>query len=435
LKTIRLAQPILGGAVGTLRDPSVLVIQNMYPPHHHGGYELSCRDTVDRWRRAGRRVSVLVGSMRVAGVADPPGEREQNTWRDLPIAYRDGDLWRPPLRKLIGRERDAQRSLAAALERSQPDVISVWHLAALSTGLLHTLVDTGIPLVYVVCDDWLTYAPNIDPWMQHFERRPRVGKIAQRLLGIPATLPDVGASGTFLFVSEVTRQRAEELSPWSFPRSTVTYSGIDRTDFPEVSAEARPWRSRLLQADRFDPRKGLETSLRALALLPPDTTLDFLGRGDDSYREHIVKLAAELGVAERVTTGAVPRSEMARHYSAADVVLFPTEWDEPFGLTPIEAMACDTPVVATALGGSAEFLIDGVNCLVVPPRDPAAVASAVQRLAGDPALRDRLVRGGRVTAAELNVDRLAEVLWEWHDAAGNRFAGGEPAHRPPPVSP
>ena len=52
----------------------MLVLTNMYPPHHYGGYELSCRDVVDRWRARGHDIEVLTTTMRVPGVADPPEE-------------------------------------------------------------------------------------------------------------------------------------------------------------------------------------------------------------------------------------------------------------------------------------------------------------------------------------------------------------------------
>jgi glycosyltransferase involved in cell wall biosynthesis len=85
-------------------------------------------------------------------------------------------------------------------------------------------------------------------------------------------------------------------------------------------------------------------------------------------------------------------------YAAADVVLFPVRWEEPWGLVPLEAMGVGRPVVATARGGSGEYLRDGSNCVVVPAQDPGAVARAVTRLAGDPVLRDRLREGGFETA-------------------------------------
>jgi glycosyltransferase involved in cell wall biosynthesis len=85
--------------------------------------------------------------------------------------------------------------------------------------------------------------------------------------------------------------------------------------------------------------------------------------------------------------------------------------------------------VATATGGSAEFLVDGVNCLRYPAGDAGALAEAVRLLAADAALRARLVTGGLVTAAQLGVDALASTLEDWHVAAASRYPTGPPPHR------
>jgi glycosyltransferase involved in cell wall biosynthesis len=97
--------------------------------------------------------------------------------------------------------------------------------------------------------------------------------------------------------------------------------------------------------------------------------------------------------------GRLARAEVPAAYAAADAVLFPVTWPEPWGLVPLEAMAVGRPVVATGTGGSAEYLRDGENCLLAAPGDPAALARAVARLQSDAALRARLVAGGRATAA------------------------------------
>ncbi len=408
----------------------ILVLQNMYPPHHYGGYELSCRDVVQRWRERGHEVFVLTGSMRLDGVADPPGERDEGTWRDLHVAYRDGDLTSPPVWRRLAYERADQRRLARALADVRPDVVSMWHMAALSTGLITTLVRSGLPLVYVVCDDWLSYTAKIDPWMRWFVDRPRLGRTAEALLRVPATVPDLGPTGAFCFVSDLTRRRSLEHTPWTFPRSTVTYSGIDERDFPLLGPRDASWRWRLLHVGRLDPRKGIETAIRALARLPAEATLDVLGSGDDRHRDHLLAVAQGLGLEDRVRFGSVPRDRLPERYADADVFVFPTNWDEPFGLVPLEAMACGTPVIATGRGGSAEFLVDGANSLQFPAGDDAALAAAIERLAEDPPLRRRLVDGGLRTAAELTVARLAEVLEEWHLAAADGFRDGAPAPRP-----
>jgi colanic acid/amylovoran biosynthesis glycosyltransferase len=73
-------------------------------------------------------------------------------------------------------------------------------------------------------------------------------------------------------------------------------------------------------------------------------------------------------------------------------------------------MACSTPVIASATGGSAEYLRDGENCLVAAPGDANAIVSAIERLSSDPALRRRLVEAGRKTASRLTTDALARTL-------------------------
>ncbi len=409
---------------------SILVLSNMYPPHHYGGYELSCRDVVDRWRRTGHDVTVLTGTMRVAGVQDPSGERDQGVLRDLRIFYEAGKLVSPPLHQRIGIEKENQRTLRDTIERVKPKIISVWHMGAMSTGLLKALVESGIPLAYVVCDDWPTYAYKIDPWMKLWYKHGRIGSLVERLAGVPATLPDIGSSGVWLFISVNNRDRCLEWSPWAFSESTVTYNGIDHDDFPVAAATPdHPWRWRMANAGRLDPRKGLATAVHSLAYLPDEATLELLPSVDDPYRQELEAVARECGVSDRLRFTNVTRAELRGRYAQADVCVFPTEWDEPFGLVPVEAMACGVPVVATGSGGSGEFLIDDGNCLRIPQRDPQALATAVKRLADEPELRSRLVMSGFATARDLSVDRLAEVLEVWHLAAADRFANGRPAQR------
>ena len=393
----------------------VLVLSNMYPPHYQGGYELSCRDVVDRWRRRGHDVRVLTSTFRVEGMSDDVSQTHVE--RALTIFLRDGELWSPRRRDLRRVEQHNESILRRHLD-DRPDVISVWHMGAMCTGLLRILADSGVPTVYVVCDDWPTYATKIDPWMRMWSGRAFIARLAHRLTGLSTELPDLDASGSFCFVSAATRDRCIRYSPWSFPDSTVTFSGIDHEDFPPVAQPPdRPWNWKLVAPGRLDPRKGFATAIRALPLMP-EAELSILSAADEPYRLELESLSAELGVSGRVRFGRAGRDTMREHYERADVCLFPSEWDEPFGLVPLEAMACGTPVVATGTGGSGEFLVDGDNCLLSTPHDPASIARAVGRLADDQRLRTSLMSGGLKTANELSTDRLAKVLEEWHLDAG-----------------
>src|SRR4051812_2074192 len=301
----------------------ILVLGNMYPPHALGGYEMSCRDVMDRLRQRGHEIAVLTTRMRLPDVADPPGEREQGGWRDLEVYWDDHRLLDPPEGRQYAIERHNQRALGRALAQHRPDVVFVWNMGALSLGLVTALARTRLPLVYAVCDDWLDYGPKIDPWTRAWRHRPRLARIAGPVLRVPTLLPtDLGGSGAFCFVSAHVRSWAEEHTPWQFPISTVVYSGIDPTDFPPRPPSAEQWRWRLLYVGRIEARKGVEDAIRALALLPSEATLEVVGRADPDHRAQLDGVVAELDLVQRVRFSVAERGRLAATYAAADAVVF-----------------------------------------------------------------------------------------------------------------
>jgi glycosyltransferase involved in cell wall biosynthesis len=412
------------------RVTRILVLTNMFPPHHHGGYELACADAVDRWRARGHDVSVLTTTFRVEGIEDPDNERESGVRRDLDFYFRKHRIVRPPPLRRLRIERQNQKALVKALDETRAEVVSVWHMGAMSFGLLETVRSRRIPLVSVIGDLWPLYGPGADAWLSVFVKRPILGRWARRLTGLPTALPDLDDAGAFCFASEWLRRLVTTNSPWKPRRSAVVYHGINRRDFPPRPPDGRPWRWRLACVGRLDERKGIHVAVSALRHLPEEATLAIWGRGDPAYLARLRAVAAEVGVEDRVEFGEAPRSALGELYAGADVFLFPILWDEPFGLVPLEAMSCGTPVVATATGGSAEFLMHRGNCLVVPRDKDRALADAVIELARDPVLRKHLVAGGGVTAGLFDADKTADALEEWHLAAAARFHDGVPPQQP-----
>ncbi|RJQ52101.1 MAG: glycosyltransferase family 1 protein [Actinobacteria bacterium] len=150
----------------------------------------------------------------------------------------------------------------------------------------------------------------------------------------------------------------------------------------------------VLQLGRMVPRKGVETVVRGFGKLLWEhkvraRLLVVGGESEDpdpAATPEIARLqsiAAEEGVANAVTfTGRRSREELRYYYSAADVFVT-TPWYEPFGITPLEAMACGTPVVGSAVGGVKYTVRHGETGYLVPPRDPDALAARLARLLCD----------------------------------------------------
>jgi glycosyltransferase involved in cell wall biosynthesis len=229
----------------------------------------------------------------------------------------------------------------------------------------------------------------------YYGRKGALAPAVERLSGLP-TRVSYARAARYVFVSEFVRQRALRL-PLGLVDTGVAHSGIHESFLR--AAERPPWRWRLLYAGRLHPDKGIAEAVTALAQLPPEATLTFVGSWDEREEGRLQAQIRTLGVEERVRMlGQRPRDGLRELYAEADALLFPVRWDEPWGLVPLEAMACGCPVIATGRGGSAEYLRDGENCLLFTAGDAGALASAVRKLAESPELRTRLRAGGLTTA-------------------------------------
>src|SRR3546814_17594676 len=130
-------------------------------------------------------------------------------------------------------ERASQRALTAVVDRFRPEVVSAWQVGALSLGLLTTIAERGIPIVYGISDDWLSYGPELDAWSRAFRRPPApVARVAGTPLGLPPVVRDLGSQGPCCFISEVTPQRTPQYSPRQQYDRGAGYTAAARTRFP-----------------------------------------------------------------------------------------------------------------------------------------------------------------------------------------------------------
>ena len=227
-----------------------------------------------------------------------------------------------------------------------------------------------------------------------------------------------------MFVSEATRRRALE-GGWALSDTGVAHTGIDPGFIDPAPTGGWAWR--LLYFGRIDRRKGIDTAVDALALLPEEAVLTLIGDGDERYAAELRHRAAGRGLGARVRFEvARRRRDLPAAIRASDAVVFPVRWEEPWGLVPLEAMACGRPVIATGRGGSGEYLKDGTNCLLFAAGDAVALAESVRRLAGDESLRARLLTGGLETARRHTEPRFNAAVLAALEHAAERGGRGHP---------
>src|SRR5207244_5147956 len=192
------------------------------------------------------------------------------------------------------------------------------------------------------------------------------------------------------------------------PALDIAPMGVDIAAF-QRKKPSEPWsgagRAQVFSCGRLNPCKGHDDLIRAIAHLRDrglDVGLRIAGQTDSGrpdYRIELVALAESLGVADRVELlGAIPEELVRGELERAHVFAL-ASLEEPLGVAIMEAMAMDLPVVVTGAGGVPELVHDGVDGLLVPPRDPARLAERIADVLRAPELARRLSAAARPTIA------------------------------------
>jgi glycosyltransferase involved in cell wall biosynthesis len=152
----------------------------------------------------------------------------------------------------------------------------------------------------------------------------------------------------------------------------------------------------LLQLGRMVPRKGIDNVIRSLSKISTglqNMRLLVVGGESDAADENLTpeigrlkKIAEEENVSGHVTFTGRKRRDVLKYFYAASDIFITTPWYEPFGITPLEAMACGTPVIGANVGGIKYSVEDGKTGFLVAPKDPVALAKKIERLLADPSL-------------------------------------------------
>ena len=218
-------------------------------------------------------------------------------------------------------------------------------------------------------------------------------------------------AGAIIAVSESTARDLKDL--FGVERVSVVHHGVGSEFRPLHPSELGEIRGRLRLPDRFilflstiEPRKNLETLLDAWSGLPDAPQL--VVAGGWGWRTEGIRAKLDSMARRPQLLGPVAPEDLPALYSAAVCLAHPA-WYEGFGLTPLEAMACGTPVVCSNASSLPEVVGDAA--LTVDPGDGLALREALKRLTGDGELRAELGRRGLERAAGYTWERAAEATW------------------------
>ncbi len=383
-----------------------LFVTNNYPPYARGGYEMWCRDVAEELDRRGHEMRVLTSfPSRADGRRDnDPFQIER---RLAPEVDPDRGIMHTALRLIKDRERLEQESLSAVRDTIadfQPDAALIWGMWNIPRSA-PALVEQLLPrrVAYYLCDYWPTLP---DAYVQRWQNPSRRWwtQLPKRILGmlVARRLRDAPRATLELHrpicVSRAVRDLITE-SGVDISHARVIYGGTRTEAFEAARSERVPAAQglRLLYVGRLEQIKGVGTAIEAMACVPPELAvrLSIYGHGTAYYEHELRTMVSRAGLTDAVSfRGLVSADEIATVMGQHDVLLFTSEWQEPFARTVLEAMAAGLVVVGTTTGGTGEILHDGETGLTFTAGSADELATKVARLAQDPALARRLAQTG-----------------------------------------
>jgi glycogen synthase len=391
---------------------NILVVSNFYPPHFIGGYELGCRDVVDGLRARGNDVQVLTSTHGIDRRAD---EGYVHRWLSAHIERPVGrfKIWRT----MLADEVNNPAALRQATQQFKPDLIYCWNLGFMSLSLATEAERSNIPVCYYVSDDWparwtadlgysLLHAPGGKA--TRFARRLLSAACTGAGLRIPKQHPRLKNAQ---YCSDFIRRRVHDAG-YAPAREWVIPWAVNLKCYPPAPIRWPP--RRVLYVGQIAEHKGVHTALAGFAAASrasgaPELNLTLVGNCRSSkYLDRLRVLCNDLKVADRVSfQGQISRENLPAIFAEHDLFIVSSEWDEPFSISLLEAMASGLAVVATTTGGTTEILRDGVNGLAYTAKDSHACAARITQLLSDQDLYSRIRENARSTIETgYSIDRM-----------------------------
>jgi glycosyltransferase involved in cell wall biosynthesis len=383
----------------------ILILSSYYPPLAASGHDARCRQVSEGLARRGHRLQVLTSDFRL-----PPNgvDGEKGVYRELALAatHSDDELQALTYRDVLGLDSQNAATLDYRLTRFEPDIVLIWDLPSVSKSLLMRLQQSEVAVAYDLHSDYLfPEIFNRDPWQWWWRSQTSFGARLRKswmtltgarrrvLRKLPLYEPrDLDFSRAWL-ASDSLRQAFAERDFDALKDLEVYHSATDERSLTQKTKYLR--RKRFMWAGRLSKGKAPELALEALILLKEagvSVSLDVYGAGDPIARKAMREKINNIGLSDTVKMVSIRPGEIGQFYSAYDALLFTSRCDDPFPMTPIEAMWSGLPTILARDGGIQEVVTDGESGLLFERDSAPALAEAIQRFLSLPDAGEGLAR-------------------------------------------
>tara|TARA_B110000208_G_scaffold107237_1_gene133039 strand:+ start:200 stop:1465 length:1266 start_codon:yes stop_codon:yes gene_type:complete len=371
----------------------ILILTALYPPQSSYGHDDRCRQVVGALSKRGHQLQVLTSNHRAPpmGVLGEKGVYRQLQLHDAKDIECNLDVSYSATYK---QERTHLQALYDRLDRFLPDVVYVWNMHGVSKSLLLSLQDHGTPIVYDLHRNWLSpHVFELDPWFTWWQRNQSlrskcyqfflrlIGSARRSLLKFPVgTVADLDLSNATI-CSESLRDDLVAEGLATAASLPVMYPALD-TSHTLFKFSYRPAR-KFMWAGRLNASKAPRVALGAAIILKKrgiDVSLDFYAMGTPTERRAMRDLIDSSGLGDSVRMQGIRRGELISKYPEYDALLFTSCCNDPFPITPLEAMVSGLPVILARDGGIEEITEDGETALLYDAGDAEALADAMVRM-------------------------------------------------------
>jgi len=371
----------------------ILILTALYPPLGANGQDDRCRQVVDALSKRGHQLQVLTSNHRVPSMGFPG---QKGVYRHLQLHDSEGIECRLGVSYAATYEQELiqARMLYNRLDHFQPDVVYVWNMQGVSKSLLFNLQNQDTPIAYDLHSNWLSpHLFELDPWFTWWQRNQSLrskcyqfylklsGLARRRLRYFPVgTVTDLDISNGYV-CSESLRADLVAAGVAQAATLPVIYPALN-TEALLSKISYHPAR-KFMWAGRLNASKAPGIALRAVEILKGRgiyVSLDFYGMGMPSERKAMRNLIDRAGLSDSVRMLMIRPGELVSKYPEYDALLFTSCCNDPFPITPLEAMLSGLPSILARDGGIEEIAKDGEIALLYDAGDAEALADAMVRM-------------------------------------------------------